>query len=282
MEIDFMPCLGVLNCVSTQAGMLSSHQMKMQPGQHGEASVNAGTRRCNCGMSLIDYFRRRLPSFGPSPPASHKSQESRVESRGGTPALDYLPYLIACRSPSKSITAPLPPSKPHMGQAGRAGQDAISRWAGNTRAAQSRRAPAVPSHVGRLETPGPLRTHRASSQPHYTTGLWPAPGAASPPRHHDDVRPRSTSPSPEEACHAAAALPCPALPTCACVPLCLRALGPRWGRPPRASRPHWHIFAKRKAGIALLSGCIVPTPAPSLASASLRYQQPLYTLLPLL
>lgn len=138
----------------------------------------------------------------------------------------------------------------------------------------------VPSHVGRLETPGPLRTHGPSSQPHYTTGLWPALGAASPPRHHDHVRPRWTSPSPEEACHAAAALPCPA--TCACVPACL---GPRWGRPPRASRPHWHILqesCKRKAGIALLSGCIVPTPAPSLASASLRYQQPLYTLLPLL
>lgn len=167
-----------------------------------------------------------------------------------------------------------------MGQAGKSGQDAISRWAGNTRAAQSRRAPAVPSHVGRLETPGPLRTHRASSQPHYTTGLWPAPGAASPPRHHDDVWPRSTSPSAEEACHAAAALPCPAhLCLCAFVPACS---GPEMGASTtREPAPLAHL-AKRKAGIALLSGCIVPTPAPSLASASLRYQQPLYTLLPLL
>lgn len=122
----------------------------------------------------------------------------------------------------------LPPSRPHMGrraemgQAGKAGQDAISKWAGNTTATQSRGASPVPSHVGRLETPGPLRTHRRSSQPHYTTGLWPALGAASPPRHHDDVRPRWTSPSPEEACHAAAALPCPAhmclCALCACVP----------------------------------------------------------------
>lgn len=105
-----------------------------------------------------------------------------------------------------------------MGWAGKAGQDAISEWAGNTTATQSHSAWPVPSHVGRLETPGPLRPHGPSSQPYYTTGLWPALRAASPPRHHDDVRPRSTSPRPEEACHAAAALPCPA--TCACVPAC--------------------------------------------------------------
>lgn len=80
--------------------------------------------------------------------------------------------------------------------------------------------------------------------------------------------------------------PCPALPcppvlvclcaSCACVP------GPEMGASTsREPAPLAHV-AERKAGIALLSGCIVPTPAPSLASASLRYQQPLYTLLPLL
>ena len=72
--------------------------------------------------------------------------------------------------------------------------------------------------------------------------------------------------------------PCPALPP---VPVCLRAWA-RNGGVHHARAGPIGTSCKRKAGIGLLSGCIVPTPAPSLASASLRYQQPLYTLLPLL
>jgi len=75
--------------------------------------------------------------------------------------------------------------------------------------------------------------------------------------------------------------PCPALPVClrACVPACPEPeMGASTTREPT---PLAHL-AKRKVGIGRLSGCMVPTPAPFLASASLRYQQPLYTLLPLL
>lgn len=128
-------------------------------------------------MQLWDSLfivRRRMPSFWPV--TASIAQESRVKSQEqGRHSRSGLPYLIACRSPSKSITSPTQKTSHGTGglagKAGLAGQDAISKWAGNRAAAQSGGASPVPSHVGRLETPGPLRTHRPPSQPHYTTGL---------------------------------------------------------------------------------------------------------------
>lgn len=203
-----------------------------------------------------------------SPPASHKS-------RGGTPALsDRLQIAIQIHH----LPPPQPEPEPShgIGGKGRAGR--------NIRMGGEHHGHPITQHLAgtiacrALRDPWPPATPRAL-QP---TTLYDR-ALACPPCCKPTATSRRCAASFDES-QSRRGLPCssrPALPChmclCACVPL-----SPRWGRPPRASRPHWHIFQKRKVGIGLLSGCMVPTPALFLASASLRYQQPLYTLLPLL
>lgn len=238
-----------------------------------------GTRGCNCGIVYL-LLGDECPLFGPSPPASHRSQESRAGAALPlwTTLSDRLQIAIQIHHLSHPENLTWDRRAGGKGRPGRTGCNIkmggeqggrpITRGIAGAIACRALRDPWPPAHP---PAPQPTTLHdRALACPPCCKPTATSRRCAA---SFDESQPRRGLP-----CSCRPALPCPPVPVClcACVP------GPEMGASTtREPAPLAHL-AKRKAGIALLSGCIVPTPAPSLASASLRYQQPLYTLLPLL
>ena len=137
---------GPLNCVSfrgTAVECSHSSDEDAARAQHGEASVNAGTQDATMMYCSLGFF-----PLGDDCPllACHRQRASH--KRKGRHSRSTVLYLIACRSPSKSITSH--PANPHLGQAGK-----LERQ-GRMQYQNGRGTPRPPNQAG------PRRWHRMS------------------------------------------------------------------------------------------------------------------------
>lgn len=140
------------------------------------------------------------------------------------------PSLIACRSPSRT-------HHPQAGSAGQAGRIAISEWAGNPFGRPITQRPAGALACRALRDPWPPARPRPLQPTTLHDGALACPRCCTP-----AATSRPCAASLDES-QPTRALPC----SCRPVPVhvCMRACvpgPPRWGRPPRASPPHWHML----------------------------------------